>query len=65
MKNCTTCRYAFFETRPSGRRNLNYGHCNVPIELPFSFADLRGDMPSKRSISKYTKPDCPLWEVMK
>ena len=65
MKNCTTCRYAFFETKPSGRRNLNHGDCNVPIELPNSFDNYRGDKPTKNSISKDTKPDCPLWEVIK
>ena len=64
-KDCTTCRYAYFETRLSGRRNLAIGDCNVPIELPHSFVDLRRELPRKRAISKHTSPDCPLWEVMK
>lgn len=63
-KDCTTCRYAYFETTTGGRM-LTIGDCNVPIELPHSFVDLRRELPMKKAISKHTAPDCPLWEVMK
>ncbi len=67
-KNCTNCQNAEFETKPSGKRNLKVGECTFEPLIPHSFLSLRGDMPYKRNISKYTKPDCPCWaqgEIMK
>ena len=62
-KNCTNCKHAEFVKKKSGRRNLNFGKCNIEILLPNSFiGKFSGDMPLKFSISKYTKPDCTFWE---
>ena len=66
-KDCTTCKHAVFKTTASGRRNLDNGKCIAQVILPNSFMSRfhYGELPSRETISKYTKPDCPLWEKEK
>lgn len=63
-KNCTNCHYAKWETYESGYRNLDKGgECEYPeIIFPHCYFDVRRELPKKRTITKYTKPNCPLWE---
>ena len=63
-KDCTNCHWAEFEKTKSGRRNLEHGECEVEITFPNSYMSrfYSGELPKKESISKYTKPGCPLWE---
>ena len=63
-QDCTTCHWAEFEKTKSGRRNLDCGECKIEVILPNSFRSRYrdGPLPTGESISKYTKPDCPLWK---
>ena len=53
-KDCTTCHFATWPIHPSGRRIFHQGGCSVAVLIPRSYTDLRGDMPKRKDISKYT-----------
>ncbi|KKM90223.1 hypothetical protein LCGC14_1240730 [marine sediment metagenome] len=53
-KDCTTCHFAEWPTEPSGRRRFHQGACSVAVLIPRAYRDMRGDMPQRSDISKYT-----------
>lgn len=63
-KNCTNCKHSEWLRHDSGKRKLEYaGECNYQVKIPFAFKDMRGDMPHRNDISKWTCRDkiCPCW----
>jgi len=54
IEDCTTCHFAAWPEHPSGRRIFHRGTCAVAVLIPRAYVDLRGDMPRRGDISKYT-----------
>jgi len=61
-RQCKTCHFASWPTTRTGRRMFASGTCTVVALIPRAYADLRGDMPQRRDISKYTKAPCMCWK---
>lgn len=62
-KDCTTCKHVEWKTTPTGRRKLDHAaDCTVVVVLPNSYIDHFRQLPKPRRVTKYTKPDCALWE---
>ena len=72
-ENCTNCGWATWQLHPSGRRYLDQGGvCMFEATIPLSYADMYGDLPHKRDVSKYTHKksagvflECECWKPIR
>lgn len=63
-RDCTNCHYAKWKRYKSGRRMFDHSAvCEYPeIDLPFCYFDKYQQLPRRNTVTKYTKPGCPMWK---